>query len=208
MWDRSERWIDMLQLFIDGLDVEAALASGLWLIFVVPILLLGGFLTYLGASYLWSLWQTSIRQAETVTGTVQSSRVVQNMKRHAGDRDADTAYEPHVEYEFRYHDGETYTTKNIYPGSEEVPVYTRGDTARNVADEYEPGQEVEVYVPRDDPENAYLERPGLLGLLSIGSRYVGALVIGLVFVAFGLWLARVALGGVLEAMATIAPVLV
>lgn len=170
-----------------GLALEDALGAALLVLVALGLLAIGGFVVWIGLRYLRTFWWTRHQQAEEVRGTILTARVDERMDVRS-DR-PETNYQPVVEYEFHYYDGETYTSRNLYPGSETVPPTEGPRSANAIARRYEAGERVTVHVP-DDPEAAYLEVPTLRDSLGSTLRYLATVAFGIGLVLLGLLAGR------------------
>lgn len=170
-----------------GVTLEDALAAVLLVLVGLGLLAAGAGVAWIGARHLRTLWSHSRRRADDVRGTVVTAKVEENFDARSDDPEFD--FVPVVEYEFHYHDGETYTSRNVYPGSETVPPCDSRGAANGLIAPYEAGQRVTVHVP-DDPEAAYLELPDALTSLDMVLRYVGVVALGVLLAAGGLLAGR------------------
>ncbi len=115
---------------------------------------------------------------QTVDGTVEASSVRVVEDRDPDGPPADDQYAVDVRYVYTVDDRQ-YTGTNVYPGFTGEQFNTRSE-AKAVADRFQAGESVTVYVHLDDPSRSFLiaERrlvfPLISGLVGVLALVVGA----------------------------------
>ena len=141
---------------------------------VLAVLLGIGTVGYGGYSY---LSQTSALESSV---TVEATIIETSIEKNTG-RGVD--YTPHATFRYAYQD-ETYRSSNVFPGP--LPrTFGSREKVRAKFDGIEAGDRVRAYVPKDDPENAYLKRSsstkpllvmgvGVISLLGAGRSWLAS----------------------------------
>jgi hypothetical protein len=127
-----------------------------------------------GGTYYLTVHEPSqtMREAETVQGTVQSTDV------ESQTGDSGKTYVPVVTYEYRF-EGDTYTNDRIeLVGS---VGFDSPHRAEEFLQSYRAGDTVTVYVPPGTPSNAFLKRGSVGGLVYGVIGFLGFLGLSSVF---------------------------
>jgi hypothetical protein len=158
---------------------------GTVLLFVVAIAMIGG------GFYLYQDQQDVTDGTVEVEGTVLSTDIGEATREdeNSPSNKRREVYYPQIEYQFTF-EGQQYTSSNICPGAANTCDATeRKDDISEVESflaDYPTGEQVPVYVPPDEPSEAYLEvgesgsSTGPLALMAFGGVM---LVFGLIDVS-------------------------
>lgn len=143
---------------------------------VLFVFFLGGFAGLVGAGTVYE-HNIAVQEYEPTSSVVDSVDVHVSV-----DSDGDEQYRPDITYQYSI-DGETYQSDNVLPGQ-----MTRSSSsqawAEGIADQYAPGDEVEIHYNPNNPEHAYIHNDGWPVFWYAG--FAGILVL----MAAGVWLIR------------------
>lgn len=118
--------------------------------FGIAIAILVGLGTMGYGAYDYTQQTSALETATTVNATIVFTGVETNSQRRG------TSYSPQATFNYSY-EGTNYTASNVYPG--EIPqTFDREEAARAQLEGYDQGTTVTAYVPRDNPNDAFLRR--------------------------------------------------
>lgn len=127
-----------------GEEGKGAVISSLVAILIGLGLVVLGFNTYTNQNQ-------ALENPVNVSATVVDTGITEDSSRRGG-----IDYQPEIEYEYTF-EGQTYTSDSMHPGGQLPDEHNIESEAREVIDRYSQGSEITVFVPPENPGDAFIE---------------------------------------------------
>jgi Protein of unknown function (DUF3592). len=116
----------------------------------ILIVLVGLGLIFLGYNTYTSQNQ-ALENPVNVSATVTDTGIQEDSSRRGG-----IDYQPVIQYEYSF-EGQEYTSDNMYPGGQSPKDYNLQSSAKEVVEDYTQGSKLNVYVPPENPGEAFIK---------------------------------------------------